>query len=103
MKRGVKTNPDNIDPETGLSWYQSNLREQALEKRRKNEIAEKLEKREYLQADSVKSVFATLVGALEQIPGKLKSELGLTAEQTARIQRILDDARAQAAEKILEK
>jgi hypothetical protein len=95
-------NEDNkVDPDTGLTWFQAYLREQTLERRRKNEIAEKVKDEEFMRAEDVKQVFAVLMNGLDQLPGKLKSELGLTTAQKTRVQTIVDEARKSAAKRIM--
>lgn len=81
--------------------YQRKMDAEAAIKERENRIAQNLEDETYMETSTVKQIFATLCEALEQIPSKLRSELGLTHPQKARAQQLLDEARANAAAKIL--
>lgn len=83
--------------------YQRKMDAEASIKERADRIEQKLEDETYMESETVRRVFAILCEALEQIPSKLRSELGLTQAQKARAQQMLDEARENAAAKILKK
>lgn len=68
---------------------------------RRERIAQNLEDGSYMDTTEVEQIFTTLCQALDQVPGKLKSELGLNDAQKKRVEQLLDEARAVAARKIL--
>lgn len=90
----------NLDPETGLTWHQRKERAEALAKERENEIAEKTKSEEWVSAEFMHNKFSNFCIALEQIPGKLKSESGLTDKQALAVRRAIDEARESAAKGI---
>ena len=98
----VKGKGAMFDPETGLSWPALYEKEKAVELRRKNREEDARVKREWIPADKVKEMFSAFTQSLEQLPGKLSSELGLSPTQTLAIRRGLDEARQNASAKILE-
>ena len=99
--RSVHRNGEaNIDPETGLTWHQRKDREDALSKARDNEVADKLKNEEWVSAEFMHNKFASFCLALEQIPGKLKSEIGLTDKQALAVRRAIDEARESAAKEV---
>ena len=88
------------DPKPGLTWFQLKTKEEALARQRENRIADKIEKQEYMAASDVLELLSAFCNRLEQIPGKVKSELGLSDAHTKRIQKMLDEARADVSEKL---
>lgn len=89
-----------VDPETGLPWPIANEKEKTLEKRRENEIAEKVAKEEWMAVATHHEILSSIVSKIEQLPGKWKSELGLSDSQTLAIRRGLDEARSEAAAEV---
>lgn len=90
----------NIDPETGLTWAQKELKERARKLQRDNEAAEKLLSKELMKSSDHDRMFSALVSRLEQIPSKAQSELGLNPVQILGLRRMLDEARTVAAKEI---
>jgi hypothetical protein len=86
----------NIDPKTGLTWFQAKMREDTLQKRRENEIAERLKDETWMAVDAHHQFLSQLCGKLDQIPLKARSELGLPDSQALRLQKMIDEARADA-------
>lgn len=89
-----------IDPETGLTWFQAKTKEEAIRIRRENEREEKLESKELMPSAEHLEVLVQLCQKLEQIPFKAKSELGLNDQQKKQLQRMIDEARKVAADSI---
>jgi hypothetical protein len=89
-----------VDPETGLTWNQAKLREEARKLRRANERAEKLESRELMPTADHHAIVGAIVARVEQVPGKAQSELGLSPAQVEQLRRMLDEARESAAKEI---
>ena len=87
------------DPVTGLPWALVHEKEKALKLRNARELEEKRVKGEWMSVATHHEILSALVSQLEQIPGKLKSELGLTDSQTLALRKALDDARNNAADK----
>lgn len=88
------------DSETGLSWFQAKMREDTLQKRRENELADQIMRESWVEVSYHLEILKSLTEALDRIPEKLKSEFGLTEQQQARAQQVLDDARTDASNAI---
>jgi hypothetical protein len=97
-KRSEKSDSadSNIDPKTGLTWFQAKMREDTLQKRRENEIAENLKNDTWMAVEAHHQFFSLLCGKLDQIPQKARSEMGLTDDQMARLRQMIDEARKDA-------
>lgn len=91
-----------IDPETGLTWHQAKLMEEAKELRRENLKAEKLLAEEWMEVSDLHKILSLIATRLEQIPGKARSELGLSDSQVLALRRMMDEAREVAAKDIEE-
>jgi predicted transcriptional regulator len=101
--KGKPKNKDaaaGVDPETGLSWHQAKLREEARKLRRANTRAEKLESEELMLTVDHQAILAAVISRIEQVPGKAQSEIGLTGGQVVQLRRMLDEARESAAKEI---
>lgn len=92
-----ESDPEKIDPKTGLSWFQAKLREDTIRLRRENEEEEALKSERWMSTDKHHEILRILCTKIEQLPGKMKSELGLTAQQSERARQMLDEARQLAA------
>lgn len=90
----------NLDPETGLTWAQRKMREEAIEKARANRIADKLEGNVYLTWENHHKILSAMMKKLDQAVDKSKSELALTDHQALRLRRIFDDARKEASAEV---
>jgi hypothetical protein len=89
-----------IDPDSGLSWFQAKAKEDTLKQRRLNEVAEKVKSEEWMATATHHAMVTMIVGQLELLPGKAKSQLGLDARQSAELQRMIDEVRTNAAGEI---
>lgn len=100
--KSKKVEPDeaNIDPKTGLTWFQAKQKEEVLEKRRENRIADKLEDKTYMLSADHHAILASMCSKLEQIPAKAKSEMGLSESHRAKLQRMIDEARDNTAQTV---
>jgi hypothetical protein len=91
---------ENIDPDTGLTWAQARMREETLEKRMAREDEERRQSDEWIDAESHSEALASIVSRLEQLPGRFRSELGLSDAQEVALRRALDQIRNEAAEEV---
>jgi hypothetical protein len=87
----------NFDPVTGLTWAQADMREEALAKRRENEIQDKKKSGEWMEVATHHAILASVIEKLESLPGKARSEAGLSDRQMEIIRRLHDEARSSAA------
>jgi hypothetical protein len=87
----------NFDPETGLTWAQAEMREEALAKRRENEIQDKKKSGEWMEVETHHAILAAVIEKLDSLPGKARSEAGLSDRQMEIIRRLHDEARSSAA------
>lgn len=85
------------DPETGLSWRDAEVLERTRKLRIENKQSERALDDGWVTAEYHRKVITLIVEALEHIPGKAKSELGLSEPQTKELRRMLDEARHAAA------
>jgi len=90
----------SVDPETGLSWFQADLMEKTLARRRERTIQEKKDRLELISASFYQDTLRLVMNRLEQIPSKAKSEYGLSDAQMVGIRRLIDEARQEAAKAI---
>ena len=93
-------NGANIDRETGLTWFQAKLREDTIQKRRENELAEKVKSREWVPMEWHFGQIKACVNLLEELPTKAGNTLALSAAQVLGLQRMLDDVRRAVADSI---
>ncbi len=91
----------DVDPTTGLSWFKAKLREDTIAKRRENEFAQKTISREWIEVAQHHRILGAYIQKIEQLPGKLRSEQGLTDSQANAMRRALDDARIEAGKDVL--
>lgn len=98
--RAQQNRDANIDPETGLTWAQKKLKEEAQALERENRIAERLENKTYIDAVECYETLSQLCRKLDQIPSKARSMFGLTAAVEKGLQQLIDDAREAAAKQI---
>lgn len=89
-----------VDPETNLTWFQAKLREDVIKLRRENETEQGLADSTLMKTETHHLILRIMANALEQLPGKAKSELGLTAPQTTRLRKMLDETRSAAAAEV---
>lgn len=102
-KKGSREESDSeVDPETGLTWFKAKLMEDTLTKRRERKLQEAIDAKDYILTTLHHDVLRAVINRLEQIPGKAKSELGLTDAQTVGIRRMIDEARQESAKEIKE-
>lgn len=87
----------NIDPESKLTWAQLSLKEKAIATQRENERARRLEADEIMLTTRHHQILSAVMGRIEQVPGKVKSEAGLDDRQFAVLCREIDNARSAAA------
>jgi hypothetical protein len=95
-KKGEKID-SNVDPETGLSWFQADLMEKTLSRRRERILQEKKDRLELIPASFHQDALRLVMNRLEQIPGKAKSEQGISDAQMVGLRRLIDDVRVEAA------
>jgi hypothetical protein len=96
-----KQSNDNIDPETGLTWFQAKVREDAIKVRRENEIAERLESETYMETEQVEKLVLMFLGKLELVHVKLESEFSLDPKIVKRLVELIDEARSEMAKGVL--
>lgn len=92
----------NIDPESGLTWQQKKIKEEARSLEMENDRAAKLLSEEIMLTSDHHKILAAIVSRLEQVPGKAQSELGLNSPQIIGLRRMLDEARVSAAKAIVD-
>lgn len=92
--------PARFDPDTGLSWHVKKTMEEAKRLARENLIADKLLNQTYMMVDDHLEVIGLIAEKLNLLPGRCKSEMGLSDSQLVRLTRMLDEARAVAAKQI---
>lgn len=90
----------HLDPVSGLPWSLAKEKEQALKLRRLNEEEEKVRANEWMATATHHQVISVLVNQLEQLPGKAKSQLGLTSDQALQLQKMVDEVRTNAADQV---
>ena len=93
---GRRANPENLDPDSGMSWAQKLIMEKAIEKKRQNEIEEAAKNKTWIEVTQHHQVISTLTDKLDRLPLKWKSELGLTDAQVKGTLRDIDNAREDA-------
>lgn len=86
-----------IDAETGLDWREAEVVERTRKLRIENKQSERALDDGWVTAEYHQKVISLIIEALEHVPGKAKSELGLTAAQETILRRMLDEARHAAA------
>lgn len=84
------------------SPYRRKVEAEAQRLERRNRIEQRLEERSYVKADDVEKVIRLVVQVLENIPNRVQSQYGLTPEQANGVQKLLDEARAEAANAVLQ-
>lgn len=87
-------------PEEELSWFQQKAKEETIKLRRINEIAEKVKAEEWMATVTHHAIVTLIIGQLELLPGKARSQLGLDPRQTTELQRMIDEVRSNAARDI---
>jgi hypothetical protein len=92
----------NIDPKTGLTWQQKELKEKARKLEMENDRAAKLLSEEIMLTADHHRIIAAIAGRMEQFPGKFSSEQGLSPSVTLALRRGLDELREVAAKEIEE-
>lgn len=90
----------NIDPETGLTWSQAKMREQAIAQRLENAKEERKLSEEWGLIADFERLLKSLTDRIEQLPGKVRGEAGLTEAQAKIVQRECDAMRTDAAAEI---
>ncbi len=100
QRKGKRENAE-VDPETGLSWFQASLREKTIRERRENEISELKRAGELIDTHEALQIISLLCNKLDGLPSKMKSECGLNEDQRLRLQRAVDDIRSDAAKAIV--
>jgi DNA-binding transcriptional MerR regulator len=93
----ASTNGPNIEADTGLTYAQALMKERAIKERRENEEAEAVQSKRWFPTDKMLEMFAAIVNRMEQLPGKVRSEAGLSETQMAVVQAKVDDTRRQIA------
>ena len=79
------------------SWFALKQQQEYRKLKRENDIEDRKLSEEWLTWEDHRKVLSTLVNRLEQVPGKARSEAGLSDAQTAIVQRMIDEARSDAA------
>lgn len=103
-KRGPRAKVDDgdeIDPITGLTWFKANLREDVLRKRAEREEAEATQKKTWILISEHHEILTAVVNRLEVMPGKARSELGLSESQAEGLRRMIDEIRKEASTEVL--
>ena len=97
-----ESNPQkgNIDKRTGLTWAQTLTKQKALATERDNEKKESIKNRTWMMVDDHMRIISAIVQKIEQLPGKARSELGLSDSQTSGLIRLLDAVRSESSEVI---
>jgi hypothetical protein len=93
-------NEANVDPDTGLTWFQAKQKEEALKLRRLNETAENQKNETWMATATHHEIVSLIMNQLEQLPGKVASQFGLDARQSEVMRRLIDEVRASAAVEI---
>lgn len=88
------------DAKTGLSWREAEIVERTRKLRIENEQSERALDKEWIRTERHLQILGLMIEALEHVPGKAKSELGLSDAQSKEIRRMIDEARHSAAEKM---
>jgi hypothetical protein len=87
----------NVDPDSGLTWAQKKMREDAKARERENEIAEALKSETYLTWDNHHKIITGTMQKIEQALAKFKATFGLSDAQMLQANRLIDEARMEAA------
>lgn len=93
-KGGAKTPQRDKD---GLTWLESKQKEEQRKLKRENDIAEKALTETWMLTTAHHQILSNYSSALETVPDKIRTELGLSVAQRDRVQKILDAARFDAA------
>lgn len=96
-----RVSAENIDPETGLTWFQAKTREETIKQRRENEIAEKLKDETFIPTDTVEKLVLMFLNKLELVHVKLESEFSLEPKVVKRLVELIDEARSEMAKGII--
>lgn len=91
---------ENIDPETGLTWSQRKSMEEAKALARENRRADMADSREWMRTEDHFRILRALLDRLEQLPGKCKSEFGLSLAQENGLRKTLDQIRSEARDEV---
>jgi len=86
--------------EEGLSWFQQKAKEETIRLRRLNEIEENTKNRSWVAMKTLQGIVSLIMNQLEQLPGRVGSQLGLDGRQVAAMQRLIDEVRLSAAKEI---
>ena len=89
-----------IDPATGLSWYNSHLREKTMESRRERIAENQSIALQYIETATHEKIIKLLCDKLDPIPEKARTQLALSDTQVTGIRRMTDEARAEASKNI---
>jgi predicted transcriptional regulator len=87
----------NIDESSGLTWQQKLMREKAIELEMSNARQRGINNHELMMTADHHRILGAVMTQLEQAPGKIQSELGLSEPQGEIVRKILDDVRTNAA------
>jgi hypothetical protein len=90
----------SVDPTTGMSWWQARLREDVMRLRAEREERDAIQQEKWMLTSDHFKIIAAITGRLEQVPGKVSSEQGLSPGQTLGLRKALDEAREVAANEI---
>lgn len=99
-KKKEEPDPNQIDPQTGLTWYKLEQKEKALKLARENRIAERIESETYMKVDDHYQIIGIIAERLELMILRARSELGLSDTQSARLQHLVDETRQVTAKDI---
>ena len=89
-----------LDPASGMSWWQARLKEDVLRMRAEREEREAIQQEKWMLTDDHFRIISSLMGRIEQVPGKVSSEQGLSPGQTLALRRAIDEARETAAKEV---
>lgn len=93
-KRKTKS---GIDPSNGLPWGQSLMKEKTIQLVLENENELRKLSDKWILASVCQEMLSAGIQRLEQVPGKIKSEIGLREDQITIIRRMLDEVRQEWA------
>lgn len=93
LRERADTTDAAVDPESGLSWAQSEKKERAITAKLKNEEKQRALDEQWMRTDEHLNVVALIAGNLEALPLKARSELGLNETQATGLRRMVDNLR----------
>lgn len=86
------TNGADRDPLTKLTWFQANLREQTLQRRRDNAMADALANETVMEMPKVETIMMLTRSKFLAVPDKMNSEFQLSDAAKKRLIQLVDEA-----------